>query len=105
MVDADPATLLPFTATTPGVGGAPPDPGDAAASAHAEAAHAGDAAAPEAPPAGAAAVASVAALAAAEVPNTDSAVVVKRDARPDYAALALRSLALDSSRVCPAGCI
>jgi len=63
------------------------------------------AAAPGAPPAAAAAVASAAAVAAAEVPNIDSAVVVKRDARRDYAALALRRPALDSSRVCPAGCV
>jgi len=105
VVDADAAASRPFTARTPGVAGAPPDPRDAAAPAHAEAAHAGDAAAPGAPPAAAAAVASAAAVAAAEVPNIDSAVVVKRDARRDYAALALRSLALDSSRVCPAGCI
>jgi len=103
VVDADAAASRPFTAATPGVAGAPPDPGDAAAPAHAEDAHAGDAAAPGAPPAAAAAVASAAAVAAAEVPNTDSAVVV--NARRDCAALALRSLALDSSRVCPAGCI
>jgi len=103
--DADAAASRPLTAATPGVAGAPPDPGDAAAPAHAEAAHAGDAAAPGAPPAAAAAVASAAAVGAAEVPNMDSAVVFERDARRDYAALAVRSLALDGSRVCPAGCI
>jgi len=105
VVDADAAASRPFPSATPGVAGAPPDPRDAAAPAHAEDAHAGDAAAPGAPPAAAAAVASAAAVADAEVPNIDSAVVVKTDARRDYAALALRSLALDSSRVCPAGCI
>jgi len=99
VVDADAAASRPFTATTPGVASAPPDPGDAALPAHAEDAHAGDAAAPGALPAAAAAVALAAAVAAAEVPNTASAVVVKRDARRDSAALALRSLALDSSRV------
>jgi len=105
VVDADAAASRPFTAATPGVAGCPPDTGDAAAPAHAEAAHAGDAATPGVPSAAAAAVASAATVAAAEVPNIDSAVVVKWDARHDYAALALRSLALDSSRVCPAGCI
>ena len=105
VVDADAAPSRQFTAARPGVAGAPPHPGDAAAPAHAEAAQAGDAAAPGAPPAAAAAVASAAAVAAADVPKIDSAVVVKRDARRDYAALDLRSLALDSSRVRPAGCI
>jgi len=105
VVDANVAASRPFTAATPGVAGAPPDPGDAAVPAHAESAQAGDAAAPGAPPAAAAVVASAAAVVAAEVPNIYSAVVVKRDGRRDYAALALRSLALDSSRVCPAGCI
>jgi len=105
VVDADAAASRLFTATTPGVAGAPPNPGDTAAPAHAEAAHAGDAAAPGAPPAAAAVVASAAAKAAAEAPNIDSAVVVQRDARRDDAALALRSLALDCSRACPAGCV
>jgi len=105
VVDADAAASRPFTPATPGVAGALPDPGDAAAPALAEDAHAGDAAAPGAPPAAAAAVTAAVAVAAAEVPNTHSAVVVKRDARRDNAAFALRSLALDSSMVCPAGCI
>jgi len=105
VVDDDSAASRPFTAATPGIAGAAPDPGDAVAPAHAEAAHAGDAAAPGALPAAAAAVASVAAEAAAGVPNIESAFVVKRGARRDYAALALRSLALDSSRVCRAGFI
>jgi len=105
VVDADAAASRPLTAAVPGVAGAPPHPGDAAAPAHAEAAHAGDASAPGTSPAAAAAVASTAVVAAAEGPSTDSAVVVKRYARRDYAALALRSLALDSSMVCPAGCI
>jgi len=98
-----PTASRPFTAAAPGVEGTPPDPGDAAAPAHAEAADAGDSAAPGAPPAAAAAIASAAAVAATEVPNIDGAVVVERDGRRDYAALALRSLALESSRVCLAG--
>jgi len=105
VVDADAAASRPFTAVAPGMEGVQPDPGDMAAPAHAEATDAGDAAAPGAPPAAAAAVASGAAVATAEVPNSDGAVLVERDARRDYAALALRSLALDSSRVCPAGFI
>jgi len=105
MVDANAAASRPFTAVAPGTEGFPPDPGDMATPPHAEAADAGDVAVPGAPPAAAAAVASKAAVAAAEVPNSDGAVLVERDARRDYAALALRSLALDSSRVCPAGFI
>jgi len=105
VVDADAAASRPFTAATPSVAGAPLDAEDAAAPAHAEAPHADDAAAFGAPPATAAAVASAAAEAAAEVPKKDSAFIVKRDARRDYAALAFRSPALDSSKVCPAGCI
>jgi len=69
---ANAAASPPFTATPPGVLGAPPDPGDAAAPPLGEAADAGDAAALGALPTAAPAAASAAAVAAAEVPDIDA---------------------------------
>jgi len=93
---ANAAALPPFTATPPGVPGAPPDSVDAATPPLGETADAADAAALEALTAALPSAASAAAVAAAEVPDIDGAFVVEREATRFSEALAVRSLALGS---------
>jgi len=94
---ANAAGSPPFAAAPQGVAGAPSDPGGAAAPPLGETAYAGDAAALGALPAAAPAAVSAAEVAAEMVPDIDGAVVLLRGASRDSAALALRSLALESS--------